>query len=187
MLFQNEQNFPNERMNCLVSNRKTYHVISDKIAISKTAQFKIWRHQIERISQIAAFVIMHFCSFSMQIGNYRVYATIPRNEFSKIDQDLQKNPTEASIVVYVYFPGFTDLWLDNFFDLTIWKFLFFSGFVFWFLFSAIVKVLRYFWDRNILWAKLPPISGRTDDLLRTIFGKFYVCPVNHLLENWMTA
>ena len=29
---------------------------------------------------------------------------------SKNDQDLRKNPTEATIVVYGYFPVFTDLW-----------------------------------------------------------------------------
>ena len=57
---------------------------------------------------------MHFCAFSMQIGNYIAYATIPRNEFSKIDQDLRKNPTEATIVVYGYFPGSTDLWWVDF-------------------------------------------------------------------------
>ena len=55
------------------------------------------------------------------------------------------------------------------------------------MFSAIVKVFRYFWDRNILRAKSPPISGRTGDLLRTIFGKFSVFPVNHLSENWIAA
>ena len=49
-------------------------------------------------------------------------------------------------------------------DLMIWSPLFFAVFVFWFMFSAIVKVFRYFWDRNILWALSPPISGRTDDL-----------------------
>ena len=72
-------------------------------------------------------------------------------------------------------------------DLMIWKFLFFSVFVFWFMFSAFMKVFRYFWDRNILWAKSSPISDRTDDLLRTIFENFCVFPVNHLLENWFTA
>ena len=62
-----EQNFPKERMNCVVSNSKTYHVTSDKTAvtINSTVQFKIRRHQIERTSQSAAFAIMHFCAFSM--------------------------------------------------------------------------------------------------------------------------
>ena len=50
----------------------------------------------------------------MQISYYRAYATIPRNEFSKIDQDLRKNPTEATIVVYGYFTGSTDLWWVDF-------------------------------------------------------------------------
>ena len=72
-------------------------------------------------------------------------------------------------------------------DLMLWSSLFFAGFVFWFMISAIVKVFRYFWDRNIIWAKSPPISGRTCDLLRRIFGKFCVFPVNHLSDNWITA
>ena len=46
----------------------------------------------------------------MQIGDYRAYAKIPRKEFSKNDQYLQKNPTGAAIVMYGYFPGSTDLW-----------------------------------------------------------------------------
>ena len=46
----------------------------------------------------------------MQIGDNRANATIPRNEFSKNDQDLQKNHTESTIVVYGYFPGSMDLW-----------------------------------------------------------------------------
>ena len=54
---------------------------------------------------------MHFCVFSMQIGDYRAYATILRNEFSENDQDLRNNPTETTmIVVNEYFPGCTDLW-----------------------------------------------------------------------------
>ena len=68
-------------------------------------------------------------------------------------------------------------------DLILWGSLFFAGFVFWFMFSAIVKVFR----NNIIWAKYPPISGRTCDLLRRIFGKFCVFTVNHLSENWITA
>ena len=72
-------------------------------------------------------------------------------------------------------------------DLLLWKYLFLAGFVFWFMFSAIFKVVRYFLDRNILWAKFPNISGRICDLLRRIFGKISVFPVNHLSENWITA
>ena len=71
--------------------------------------------------------------------------------------------------------------------LMIWNTLFFAVFMFWFMFSAIVKVFSYFWDRNILWAKYPSISGRTGDLLLRIFGKVCVLPVNHLSENWITA
>ena len=36
-------------------------------------------------------------------------------------------------------------------DLMIWSSLFVAVFVFWFMVSAIVKVFRYFWDRNILY------------------------------------
>ena len=72
-------------------------------------------------------------------------------------------------------------------DLMIWSSFFFAVFLFWFMYSAIMKVVRYFWDRNILWAKFPPISGRTGDLLRRIFEKFCVFPINHLSENWITA
>ena len=67
-------------------------------------------------------------------------------------------------------------------DLMIWSSLFFAVFVFWFMFSAIVKVFRYFWDRNILWAKYPPISGNTGDLLRRIFGKFCVFSCQSLVR-----
>ena len=40
-------------------------------------------------------------------------------------------------------------------DLMIWSSFFFAVFLFWFMYSAIMKVVRYFWDRNILWAKFP--------------------------------
>ena len=73
------------------------------------------------------------------------------------------------------------------FDLMIWSSIFFAVFVFWFMFSAIVKVFRNVLDRNILWAKSPPIVGRTGDLLSRIFGNFCVFPLNHLSENWITA
>ena len=79
----------------LVSNCKTYCVIFHKITYRYTAQFEIGRHQIERTSRSAAFVIMQFCAFSMQIGNYRAYPIIPRNEFSKNDQELRQNPSKA--------------------------------------------------------------------------------------------
>ena len=72
-------------------------------------------------------------------------------------------------------------------DLMIWSSLFFEVFVFWFMFSAIVNVFLYFWNRNIIWAKSPPISDRTGDLLRRIVRKFCVFLVNHLSEKWITA
>ena len=58
-------------------------------------------------------------------------------------------------------------------DLMVWSSFFFAVFVFWFMFSAIVKVFCYFWDRNILWAKSPPISCRTDDFYAR-FSKGFV-------------
>ena len=72
-------------------------------------------------------------------------------------------------------------------DLMIWSSLFIVVFVFWFISFAIVNVFRYFWDRNILRAKSPPICDRTGDLLCRMFGNFCVFPVNHLPENWITA
>ena len=69
------------------------------------------------------------------------------------------------------------------FDLMFCRSLFFAVFVFWFMFSAIMKVFRYFRDRNILYAKYPPISDSTDNLLRTIFRKFCVFPFKNLSEN----
>ena len=55
--------------------------------------------KLKKTSQSAASAIMQFKGFSMQIGNYRAYATISRNEFSKNDEDLRKNPTEETIVL----------------------------------------------------------------------------------------
>ena len=43
--------------------------------------------------------MMQLCAFGMQIGNYRAYATMRRNEFGTNYQDLQKNPIEATIVL----------------------------------------------------------------------------------------
>ena len=86
----------------LVSNCKTYHVISDKIAQRYTAQFETGRHQIERTLRNAVFAIMQFCVFCIQISNKRAYATIRKNEFSKNNQDFRKKPTEATMVLYGY-------------------------------------------------------------------------------------
>ena len=71
---------------------------------------------------------MEICAFSMQIGNYKVYATIPRNELSKNDQDLRKIHTEATIVFYEYCPGSSNL--CSIVDLMIWNPLFRAVFVF---------------------------------------------------------
>ena len=84
-----------------------------KLRYRQTAKFKIGRHQIERTSQSAAFAIMNFCAFSMQINNYTACATILRNEISENDQDLLMNPTEATIVLCGYCSGSTDLWRVN--------------------------------------------------------------------------
>ena len=72
-------------------------------------------------------------------------------------------------------------------DRIIWSSLFFAVFVFRFIFSTIVKIFRYFSDRNILGVKSPPFSGRTGNLLPTISGTFCVFPVNHLSANLITA
>ena len=116
---------------------------------------------------------MHFCGISMQIGNYRAYATIPRTEFSKMSKTCEKilqkpklSCTGISRVLLIYV-GLTV-------DLMIWSSLFFAVFVFWFIFSAIVEVFCYFWDRSILWVNSPPIPGRTGDLLSTNFRNFCV-------------
>ena len=42
MLFRNEQNFPKERLNCLMSTSETYHVISDKIAVTINSTIQNW-------------------------------------------------------------------------------------------------------------------------------------------------
>ena len=63
------------------------------------------------------------------IGNYRAYATKPRNEFSKNNQDLQKNRTEAKLSN----TGISrDLRIYGglIVDLMIWSSLFFAVFVF---------------------------------------------------------
>ena len=129
---------------------------------------------------------MQFCVFSMQICNYRAYSTIPRNEFSKNDQDCRKNTTDMTIVSYGYSPGSTDLWWVDCRSDDL-KFPFLCSFYVFIHVFVIVKVFRYFLDRNIISAKSPTISGRTGDLLLTMFGKFYVPSVNHLSENQITA
>ena len=98
---------------------------------------------------------MHFCAFSMQIGNYRAYETILRNEISKNDQERIHN---CRVRVFLGIYGFI---VGMMVDLMIWSSLFFAVFVFWFMFSAILKVFRTLWDRNIHSAKSPPISGLT--------------------------
>ena len=68
-------------------------------------------------------------------------------------------------------------------DLLI-RFLFFAVFVFIFMFSAIVKVFRYFWiatsfERNL---RLFPIEAT----VAIYYARFCVFPVNCLSENWFT-
>ena len=79
-------------MDFLASNCKTYHVTFYKIGV----------------------MIIQCCAFGMLIGSYRAQATIVANEFIKNDQDLRNNPTEATIVLYGYCPGSTDLWRVDF-------------------------------------------------------------------------
>ena len=70
--------------------------------------------------------------------------------------------------------------------LMIWSFLFFAVFVLIYV-PAIMKVCCYLRGWNILRAKSLPISGRTGNLLRKIFGKFHIFPINHLSENLIIA
>ena len=53
------------------------------------------------------------------------------------------------------------------------------------MFPAIVKVFRYFFGVNILFAKSPPISDRSGDLLRKIFGECF--GFSWQSEKWITA
>ena len=59
---------------------------------------------------------MKLCAFGVQIGNYRAYATMPRNKFSTNDQDLRNNPTEANClvrvlpVIYRFMVGWLSIW-----------------------------------------------------------------------------
>ena len=64
------------------------------------AQFKIERLQIERTSQSAAFEIMRFCAFAMQIGNYRASAcpTILRNGLAKMTSTCGKIPQKRQLI-----------------------------------------------------------------------------------------
>ena len=92
-----------------MSNRKTYHMISDKIAVAINSTIQNWA-PIPRENIAKRSICNNAFVFSMAIGNYRAYATIPRNDFSKNDNYLRKNPTEATIVMYRYFTGSMDLW-----------------------------------------------------------------------------
>ena len=85
------------------------------------------------------------------------------NKFrKKNDKDLRKNPTEATLVLYGYCPGSTDLWRVDF-RFHDSKFLSQCSFCVLIHVSAIVKVFRYFLDYNVLNGKSPPIAGRTSD------------------------
>ena len=99
MSYRNEQNLPKERMNSLVPNSKTYHVISIKIAV--TINSIVQNFAPSNLENLAKRSICNYaiCAIGMQIGNYRAYATMPRNEFSTNNQDLRKNPIEATIVL----------------------------------------------------------------------------------------
>ena len=91
----------------------------------------------------------------MQIYNYRAYATILGNELSKHDKDLQNNPLQATLVWF--YDGFI-------LDMMIQCSILIAVFVFWFMFSSIVKGFRYFWDCNILEGKSPSISDWIGDM-----------------------
>ena len=98
-------------LNVLCQTVKFIMLFSNKIAVTLNSTIqKLGAIQLREPRKAAAFEIMHVCAFSIQIGNHRAYATIPRKELSKNDQDLRKYSTEATIVMYRYFTGSTDLW-----------------------------------------------------------------------------
>ena len=83
----------------------------------------------------------------MQIGHYMytTYATMIKNKFSDICLDLWINPAEATIVV----PNDLRMYDRLIVGLVLWYMYYFISreFVFWFIFSAILKVFRTFGDR----------------------------------------
>ena len=96
---------------------------------------------------------MQFCEFRVQIDNYRAYATIPRNEFSTNDQDLWNNHTDATISCKVIARDLR-IYGGLIVALVIWSSIFFAVFVFWFMFSAIVRFFVTFgiaisFERNL--------------------------------------
>ena len=66
-----------------------------------SVKFEIGHHYFEKSSQSVASEIRRFCSISMQIGHYKTYATMIKNEISKNCQDFWINPAEVTTVVRV--------------------------------------------------------------------------------------
>ena len=64
-----------------------------------TEKFEIGRHYIEERSQSVASEIMQFSSFRMQIGHYKTYATMFKNELSRNCQDLRKKILQERVFV----------------------------------------------------------------------------------------
>ena len=163
-------------MNCLVSNCKTYHVISDKTAVTINSTIQNWApSNWENLAK-------------RSIYNYAIFVhSACRLVFIELTQQYQEMNLAQMTRTYEIMLKKRQLSCKGIArDLRIYGLLI-VVFVFWFIFSTVVEVFRYFWDRNIPWAKSPPISGRTSDLIRKIFGKFCVFPVNHFSENWITA
>ena len=161
-------------MNWLVSNCKTYHVISNKIAVTINNTIHIWApSNWENLAKrsicnnaicvplsciLVIIELMQQCQEMNLAQLTRTYEIILKKRqlsCKGIALDLR---IRGGLIV----------------DLMIGSSLFFAVFVFWFMFFVIGKDFRYFWDRNIPSVKSPLISGRTGDLLRRIFRKFCI-------------
>ena len=66
----------------------------------------------------------------MQTGNYRAYATMPRNEFSTNDQDLRNNPKRSDNCLVRVFARDLRIYGGLIVDLMIGSSLSFAVFVF---------------------------------------------------------
>ena len=131
MPFRNEQTLSKERMNYHVSNSKTYHVNSDKIAVSINSIIKFWRSQIERTSQSVAFAIMRCCAFisACKLVFIELMQENQKMNLAKMtrtcERILQKQQSSCTVI-------YRDLWIYGglVVDLIIRSSLFFAVFVF---------------------------------------------------------
>ena len=120
----------------------------------------------------------------MQISHYKTYATIFRNDFSNNRQDLRLYHEEATIVLRV---PTRDIRIYDIIivRLVLWYYFISSDFMFWLMFSAIMKVFCTFGDHNIVLTKSPFVSGRTSHLSRKTCGHHCIFPANYQSENWI--